>query len=423
MFQTCLKLGLLGLLPITFAHASGLQGFYNNASGLGEAFSGEAAVADDASTEYFNPAGLSRFDHQQLVLGADATKYSNKFSGSTTDFMIGLTQSGTAHSHAYVPWPFLYYTAPVVPKLNFGLGITSPFGIGANFPDDSLVRYNGTSFHFITLDLSPALSYQINKAFSVGVALDVVYLNVMSNLMFPSSTPGVIDSKSLNNATDWGGGWHAGMLYQATPTTRLGLAFHSQVILNPHGKSEFVIVPGSNVGNEIISNNFKFNYILPRSATVSAYHDVNTKVAILGSIDFTDWSSQKHTLLQSFALNGAPGMSTNVDLMQFYQNTFRFSAGTHYKLNPNWMLRAGISYDQDPSNGNYRSANDPGSGSTSIAIGAHYQAMKTLALDMGYQHFFMRASSINLVTPVLSQTGTGQLHQDTIGLQMTWDMA
>src|SRR5215468_3300793 len=49
------------------ASAAGFQLIEQNASGLGNAYAGQAAAAEDASAIYFNPAGLSRLPGRQVA--------------------------------------------------------------------------------------------------------------------------------------------------------------------------------------------------------------------------------------------------------------------------------------------------------------------------------------------------------------------
>src|SRR5262249_39266305 len=70
---------LLGLLPGS-ARATGFQLFEQNASGLGNAYAGQAAAAEDASAIYFNPAGLTRLPGGQVVGALHLIKPASTFS-------------------------------------------------------------------------------------------------------------------------------------------------------------------------------------------------------------------------------------------------------------------------------------------------------------------------------------------------------
>ena len=52
------------------AFAAGFALIEQSVSGLGNAFAGGAAGAEDASTIFYNPAGMTRLNGQQLILGS-----------------------------------------------------------------------------------------------------------------------------------------------------------------------------------------------------------------------------------------------------------------------------------------------------------------------------------------------------------------
>src|SRR2546421_12101161 len=66
--MACLLVVLASL--VSLARNVGAAGFQVNeqsARGLGSAFAGEAAAAEDASTIFFNPAGITRLSGTQFV--------------------------------------------------------------------------------------------------------------------------------------------------------------------------------------------------------------------------------------------------------------------------------------------------------------------------------------------------------------------
>ncbi|MFP5409606.1 MAG: outer membrane protein transport protein, partial [Gammaproteobacteria bacterium] len=50
------------------AQAAGFALIEQNASGIGNAYAGQAAAAADASTIYFNPAGMTYLPDRQVVM-------------------------------------------------------------------------------------------------------------------------------------------------------------------------------------------------------------------------------------------------------------------------------------------------------------------------------------------------------------------
>ncbi len=417
---------LLGLVS-TNINASGLQLNFVNASGLGNAYSGAAAIADDASTIYFNPAGMSLIDHQQFVIGINGGRFNGTYRGSDVFSIppfVTIPQSGFVNGQpAYAPYPFIYYMRPVNDKIAFGLGVSVPQGFGTSIPDTSIIRYSGTETIIYVIDITPAVSYKINNQLSAGLGLDIQNMTLKTAVMFPSFTGGP-DSRIINNASGWGYGWHGGLLYKINPCTRVGLTYHSQSVFHPQGQSEFVVVPKSDVGNEIVSNNFKFSTTLPPYTMLSVYRDINQQLAVMGTVSYEQWSFLNHIVLHNIAattITGAPAQ-TNAEIQQYFRDTWHLAVGANYKINHCWMLRAGLGYETDPTVNQYRVITNSGTGSTSIAVGAHYQAFRTLGFDGGYMHFFMRSSSIHAVNGLNTENGTVQLQRDAAGLQATWDI-
>src|SRR5690606_41312871 len=68
------------------AHAAGFALMEQNASGLGNAYAGQAAAAEDASTIFFNPAGMTHLPGRQVVVGGNFIRPITEFSdkGSTS---------------------------------------------------------------------------------------------------------------------------------------------------------------------------------------------------------------------------------------------------------------------------------------------------------------------------------------------------
>ena len=88
MRHLTLKLSAV-LISSTFCSTSIGSGFAiqeQSVTGLGRAFAGSAAVADDASTIFFNPAGLTNLSDSELAVGMHYISPQTDFTdgGSTT---------------------------------------------------------------------------------------------------------------------------------------------------------------------------------------------------------------------------------------------------------------------------------------------------------------------------------------------------
>ena len=71
------------------ASASAFQLWEQNASGLGTAYAGSAAVADNASTVFFNPAGMTQLNGMQVSVGVSGVGPSFEFNNEGSSGRLG----------------------------------------------------------------------------------------------------------------------------------------------------------------------------------------------------------------------------------------------------------------------------------------------------------------------------------------------
>lgn len=148
-------------------------------SNLGYAFAGGAANAEDASTIYWNPAGLRRVPGRQGVLGLNAIYGSARFTDQGTTSPAG-PASPIAGDNGGNPvglnWvPNLYYAADVGGDLKAGIGINSPFGLKTEYPNDWMGRYQAIDSVVKSLNINPTLAWTVRRGISLGAGLNLQY--------------------------------------------------------------------------------------------------------------------------------------------------------------------------------------------------------------------------------------------------------
>jgi long-chain fatty acid transport protein len=404
-----LSISLAGLLAsfAGSASASGFQLFQYNGASVGDANAGGAAIADDASTNFTNAAGLVRLKRPQIVVSANQVLTQNKFTG-----MSSLLGSGAVSNNGSGTIPSLHYGSPINDKWSVGFSATVPFGNSSDFPSDGFQRLYATKSTIQTINLSPSLTYKFNDKFSFGAGFDAQRMSATLNQVV---RPGVADI--VNEASGWGYGWHAGVLYQFTPATRVGLSYRSQVSQSLSGTSTLnSLTTGAPLA---VSNALTTNITLPAMTTLSIYHDVTSKWALMASVNYTQWNSIQNITLNGLAL-AAPNNTATIT--QNYSNTWRASVGTAYAINDKWLVRAGVGYDQTPTNDAARIIRLPDNDRWLVAVGARFRITKQLALDMGWTHIFIKDASINNRSATAgSLTGNFKNSADVIGAQLTYD--
>ena len=100
------------LLAVAFSGAAGASGFAiteQNASGMGNAYAGSAAVAENASTIWYNPAGMTKLQAREFSLGGAIIKTSFDFNndGSVVGAFQGAGNGGNGGGVAFVPNAYL----------------------------------------------------------------------------------------------------------------------------------------------------------------------------------------------------------------------------------------------------------------------------------------------------------------------------
>lgn len=431
-------------------------------SAIGNYAAGIAAEAADASTGWYNPAGLALIHKQQMVAGGVGIFPTAKLSGSSTYTITGLDnyvqnfQDLNGGDNAFVP--AFHYALPVGENVTFDFSSVSPFGLSTDWGQTSAVRYQATLSELITVNLSPEFGVKLTDHFAYGAGLDFQYARVKFNTMlgapnlfvpiFPATS---VDTLSYNNGNSIGVGFHTGVMAMFNDNhTRIGLNYQSKMRHSFHGQSRLVgklATPGLVLANPISVLNasssavFKNNQLysnpieLPDVVTLSGYQDINESLALLGSVVYTGWSSFKQITLNNVAapaINPITSQVTQVQAVsskqQNYLDAWRFALGANYRVNQQWMLRAGGGYDATPTNDAFRDVRLPDVNRWALSIGTHYQARPSIGVDVGYTHIFAaEKSKVNRTdaigtTATFNVNATSNAYVDLVGAQVVWNI-
>lgn len=432
MQRLYLVMSTLGILGFSAnAAASGFQLWEQDGASIGNYHAGRAAEAADASIGYYNPAGLVRIPNKELVVGVDPILTSFKYDGTIQVNTLGPesfpveSQGGTFNAV-----PDLHYAFPVKKNLVLGLSIVSPFGLKTDYGDDTFLRYAATLTSLQIIDIAPAIGFAFNSKWSAGLGLDLEHAKGEFDLVATAFDP-VEDTQSTNTASSNAVGFHAGLLYQCSEQTRFGLSYHSKIVHHLDGESEFEGPLANNaMGGVQTSEKVKGDLVLPATTTLSAFHTINPRWDVMGTVVYTQWDAFEDLTLHNVAgiENGVGSNDIVVVIPENYHNTWNYSIGANYHLSQQWMFRTGIGYDQTPTTDDDRNAQLPDQSRVVLAIGGHYQATRNLGFDLGWSHYFVLAEAdINNVTqPVGDQTTVTNANvkgsADVYGLQMKWDI-
>jgi long-chain fatty acid transport protein len=366
------------------AAASGFQLIEQNASGLGNAYAGQAAAAENASIVFFNPAGMTMLPGRQvsgvLHLIGPSVKF-NDNGGTRSPANASLPAAGTNGGDAggWIPTGNAYASWQLSPQLWTGLGISAPFGLKTDYDASFAGRFQSRLAEFKTLDVNPSIAYKVNDALSLGGGVSHQHGEITLNRSFFAGTELPQSVKLADSA--WG--WNIGAMVNLTPKTRLGLAYRSSISYDLSGT---VSVTGVGAAGA------KASVKLPDTFTAALSHQVDARWQVLGDVTYTRWSQIKNvSLVLTSAGLGASPAGTAADTLDFeFRDTYRIGVGANYKWTPDFMLKMGVAYDRSPvPSATHRTVFLPDSDRYWLSLGGKYRMSKATTLDAGYAHIFM----------------------------------
>ncbi len=390
---------------VNMAHAASFALAEQSGAGLGNAYAGGGAVAEDASTVWFNPAGMSYLpEGHSIALGAVVLNRKLTFSdtgSSKVNPLIPLGDNG-GNAGGTSTIPSGYYAFRVSPQLAFGLGVSAPYGNRTDWGSNFIGRYQGTYSDIKAININPSVSWKLNDMVSLGFGVSHLKLeaDLRSKAPIVVAAPGPTylgdaSIKLKGDDSDWG--YNLGAMFQISPTTRVGLTYRSGNKLKLGGSLQ-VSSAFAATSNQDVSVAIK----LPDTWSVSVFQALDGRWEGMGDLTRTGWSS----LPALTVLNGSGTTLSNEALN--YKNAWRVGLGANYKMSDSLKLRFGVAYDKTPiPDDASRVVRLPDSDRTWLSTGAQWKINKSSALDVGYSHIFFKAGSINRPT-VISGNATAQ---------------
>lgn len=395
----------------------------NSGSGLGNAYAGGAAVAEDASTVWSNAAGMARLGSAQVAGALNLIQPSMKFRNANSQPAalqpLG-NEGGNAGGLNVVP--NLYLTMPIDKQWSVGVGVNAPFGLVTEYDDGWIGRFQGLKSEIKTINVNPAVSWKPadNLAIGLGANYQHIEATFTSNVNYsaalfaaagctgPNADPQTcgaiaqsaagLQSDAKVTGTDYGWGWNAGVLVDLTPEHRIGVQYRSaikyavsgDVAFNNPAVPAFVEPLATAVNNGLLYNSSITSRIkLPEIINVSYFGKLNAQWDLMADLQYTGWGSiQQLTFVRS---NGSPLQTTEEN----FSDAWRFAVGANYRYKEQWMFRGGLAYDQSPVQDGYRTVRLPDADRTWLTLGAQYRFSPALWLDVGAAYIWVRSASID----------------------------
>lgn len=382
------------------ASASGFQLMEQNASGIGNAYAGSAAVADNASTIFFNPAGMTQLQAREFSLGVSAVDPSFSFDnkGSSVGSLAETGNGGDAGGWGFVPNGYLSWA--INKDLYVGIGFGAPFGLKTEYDDRWLGAAQSSKFEIKTYNINPSIAYRVNDKVSIGAGfswqkIDAEYVRLAGTGAGSSH----VTAKMNLDDTAWG--WNLGALFTLSPSTKVGLSYRSEMKYHTDGDVK-LSSDGSAAGNAALpgflaaggQSDVRANLNLPDTFIMSVTQKLSDKWEMLGDVSWTGWSSiPKVDIMRASGVAVGDKAQT---LETKFDDAWRVALGANYQYNDAWKLKFGVAYDQTPvPNSTYRLVSLPDNDRVWFSFGTQWTPDKTSRLDLGVTYIYVRDSHIN----------------------------
>lgn len=400
------------------ANAAAFQLAEVSSVGLGRAYAGEAAMADNASVVATNPALMSLFKTNQFSVGGVYVDSKIHMGGNVTATSPlardasnprGVAAVGSTGHRSVVPGslvPNMYFVTPINDKFAVGGGMNVNFGLKSEYDSKYDAGVFGGTTDLTAINLNLSGSYRVTEGFSAGLGLNAIYasakierragilydaVNAMKPKLPQLIQAGVIDQASvqrlgaltgkdtvltqLQDKAAWAFAWNAGVMYQFNERNRIGLAYHSKVDIDFTDHT----ATSAQAGRSGQEGGLKLN--LPDYVELSGFHQLTDKFAMHYSYKYAHWSRLKN-LYASYHSDGAEAFHKEM----YYRNSSRIALGATYDVDDKLTVRAGIAYDQSAGNGSHATAAIPDTDRTWYSFGATYKFTPDLSIDFGYAY-------------------------------------
>lgn len=413
------------------AQAGGFALMEQSVPGLGNAFGGTAATAEDASTVFFNPAGMTRLQGNSVSSGAYLIAPNVRFRNQGSTIVTGAPLTGGNGGDAGIDSIVsnFYTTWSLSDRLKVGLGVNTPFGLAIEYKPDWVGRYQALNSRLITINVNPAIAYKVTDTLSVGAGLNIQYaeaqltnaidFGLIGRLSGLRTLPQQADGKVAVVGDDWTVGFNLGLLYEPTKTTRFGVAYRSPITHNLKGEADFTVpavaAPLAARGR-FVDTGASAKLKLPDTLAFSVYHEVSPQWALMGDVTWTRWSR-----FEELRIKFDNPLQPDSVQPEDWRDTVRLGLGVKYNVNQKFTLRAGFAFDPSPVRRNLETPRLPGGDRTWLSVGMSYQLSPSFSLDIGYAHLFVKDSPINQSSSTAGNlVGEIQSRVDIVGVQINW---
>lgn len=314
------------------SQAGGLYLYELGTSDIGFAAAGTAARAEDASTVYANPAGMTRLPGNQLTVGVQALYGNAEYELNPSSRLEG---SNPGNVIGWLPGGSLFYSHSIDERLKIGVGVYSNYGLAEDFGSSWAGRNVVDQTALVAATIQPTIAYRVNEKWSLGAGLQANYGYLMLERV--QAVGAGAGTKRKQTDGDWAYSGRFGVLYEPSKSTRIGLVYNSQADLNFNVDTAVTVTHPVSGLTRTHRLPFGADTYMPQQFMGSVYQRLSDRWAMMGNIGWQNWSK--------FDDNTATIGGTTAPNTIGYQDTWHIAYGMQYTLNEQTRINTGIAFD------------------------------------------------------------------------------
>jgi len=386
-----LTLGALAaaVLAAGGAHAGGILLYEVGTADVGLASAGYTARAQDASTVFTNPAGMTRLDGNQLTVGAQLLYADLNFSiAQGTSPLLGTNAGG--NPVGWFPGGGMFYSYSVSRDVKLGIAATGNFGLALKYNDGWVGRYYAQESTLLGISLLPSVAFRVSDNLSLGASLNAMW-SKFKTVVAVNNILGPDGQLKLDDST-WGWGANVGLLYEASPGSRFGITYNSPVKLDFSASTQWnglaPVVAALLRSRGLLDANVDLGMTVPQGVNAGFYQQVDPKWALLGSVGWQQWS--KFGELDIGVSSDDPvALTANRN----YKDTWHVAAGAQYRMTDPYTLMFGIAYDSAFQDNNNIPVALPANAAWRFGIGG--QKMESKTFNWGWSAEYLYGGNLH----------------------------
>lgn len=384
-FHRSLTLAAVSLSALMAAQGGAEAGAFavreQSATAQGYSFAGAASGSGGLSSMFWNPAAITMMPgwHSEWHLSLIIPRVEIDPLTPTPTLQLG--GSGDIGQDALVPTGYSSYQ--VNDQLWVGLSNSAPYGLVTDPRQNWAGQVYSRSSRIFSLNVNPVVGYKVNDWLSVAAGPSLQYFDIRLKRAV-AVTP---NAPSLTlEGDDIGFGFTAGATITPFAGTTIGIGYRSAIHHELEGSLEG---PPAAIGG-VPSLPIRAKLRTPDQITVGLSQAITPDLTVHAGFEWTNWSLLKEPLI-----TGPTGVVSTLPL--HYDDGFFYSLGMDYRLSPQWVVRAGVAYEQSPIDTAIRSTRLPDNDRIWVSVGAGYQWSEKLSFDISYTHIFTKETDIRIV--------------------------